>query len=70
MSDKTPKDFGNIRLPKPIIDELKALRQAYINVDNRPMTYECMLSGMLERFEKERPDVYKEALKLKGGQNQ
>ena len=70
MIDKTPKDFGNIRLPKTIIDELKALRQAYINVDNRPMTYECMLSGMLERFGKERPDVYAEALKLMNQQNQ
>ncbi len=65
MNEKTTKDFGNIRLPKTIIDELKVLRQAYINVDNRPMTYECMLSSMLERFAKERPDVYKEAERLK-----
>lgn len=65
MNSKIVKDYGNIRIPQPLIEELKAWRQAYINVDNRPMTYECMLSTMLEKQKEERPDVYNEACKIK-----
>lgn len=64
MNSKTIKDYGNIRIPQPLIEELKAWRQAYINVDNRPMTYECMLSSMLEKQKEDRPEVYSEMCKI------
>ena len=65
MSTKCGKDYGNIRIPQLLIEELKAWRQAYINVDNRPMTYECMLSTMLEMQKEARPEVYQEVCRIK-----
>lgn len=64
MNSNNTKAYGNIRIPQPLIEELKAWRQAFINVDNRPMTYECMLSSMLEKQQESRPDVYSEVSKL------
>lgn len=64
MNSKTNKDYGNIRIPQPLIEELKAWRQAFINVDNRPMTYECMLASMLEKQKESRPEVYREVCKI------
>ncbi len=64
MNYKTNKDYGNIRIPQPLIEELKAWRQAFINVDNRPMTYECMLTSMLEKQKESRPEVYSEVCKI------
>lgn len=64
MNSKTNKDYGNIRIPQPLIEELKAWRQAYINVDNRPMTYERMLASMLEKQKESRPEVYREVCKI------
>ena len=64
MNSNNTKAYGNIRIPQPLIEGLKAWRQAFINVDNRPMTYGCMLSSMLEKQQESRPDVYNEVSKL------
>lgn len=65
MNSKTIKDYGNIRIPQPLIEEIKDWRQAYINVDNRPMAYECMLSAMIEKQrEEERPEIYLEVRRI------
>ena len=64
MNSNNTKAYCNIRIPQPLIEELKAWRQAFINVDNRPMTYECMLASMLEKQKECRPDVYNEVNKL------
>ena len=69
MNDKTVKDFGNIRIPQSLIEELKMWRQAFISVDNRPMTYECMFTGMLETLKDVKPEVYAEVCRLKNSKS-
>ncbi len=65
MNDKTVKDYGTIRIPQPLIEELKIWRQAFIIVDNRPMTYECMLNSMLDELKETKPEVYAEVCRIK-----
>lgn len=60
----TIKQYGNIRLPQELIDELKVWRIAFIRAYNRPMTYEYMLRGMLESLEDSDPAVHEEYCRL------
>lgn len=65
MNDKPVKDYGSIRVPQSLVEDLKAWRQAFINVDSRPMTYECMFQSMLEGIKESRPEVYREMVRLR-----
>lgn len=65
MNEKPIKDYGNIRVPQSLVEDLKAWRQAFINVDSRPMTYECMFQTMLEEIKRSRPEVYREMARLR-----
>lgn len=65
MNEKPVKDYGNIRVPQSLVEDLKAWRQAFINVDSRPMTYECMFQTMLEEIKGSRPEVYREMVRLR-----
>lgn len=60
----TVKQYGNIRLPQELIDELKVWRIAFIRAYNRPMTYEYMLRGMLDSLEDSDPAVHEEFCKV------
>ena len=60
MKEKNIKDYGTIRIPQSLIGELKAWREAFVRIDTRPMTYECMLNIMLELLKEAKPDVYQE----------
>ena len=65
MNDKPVKDYGSIRVPQSLVEDLKAWRQAFINVDSRPMTYECMFQSMLEGIKESHPEVYREMVRLR-----
>lgn len=65
MNEKPVKDYGSIRVPQSLVEDLKAWRQAFINVDSRPMTYECMFQTMLEEIKDSRPEVYREMVRLR-----
>lgn len=69
MNEKSIKDYGAIRIPQPLIEDLKVWRQAFISVDNRPMTYECMFNSMLEVMKATKPEVYAEVCKIKDKSN-
>ena len=60
MKEKNIKDYGTIRIPQSLIGELQAWREAFVRIDNRPMTYECMFNIMLELLKEAKPDVYQE----------
>ena len=65
MNDKPVKDYGSIRVPQSLVEDLKAWRQAFINVDSRPMTSECMFPARLEGIKESRPEVYREMVRLR-----
>lgn len=58
--EKPNKEYGSIRLPQALIEELKLWREAYINAYKRPMTYEFLIRGMIETLKHDNPLVQEE----------
>lgn len=56
----TKIEYTSINLPKPLVEELKVWRRAFIASYGRDVTYAEMLRGMLDSLEDSEPGVVEE----------
>lgn len=64
------KEFKSLRLPEETIRKLQTLKIAYASACGRPMTFEDVVSRLIDCVEREEPAVfskYAEMLKIQKG---
>ena len=63
--EKTTKEYGAIRLPKELIEELQVWREAYSRSYSKgKITFEFMIRGMLDSLADSEPGVVEELEKM------